>query len=103
MNELPVAPFRPDSSELLIKSRLDSDRFGMRIFRARTAELDGGRLFREIVAKEADVAIVRVPAGAGGQLQRLGRYGMHPIHADTLVYYRAPLGEREPLPSRNDA
>lgn len=86
---------------LLTASRLDSDRFGLRIFRATTIELDGGQLFREIVANDADVAIVRVPAGSGGALQRLGRYGMHPIHADTLVYYRVPLSDREPQTLRN--
>lgn len=98
------ALYQAGASGLLIESRPDSDRFGLRVFRAHTAELDGGRLFREIVAHEADIAIVRIPAGteASAQLQRLGRYGMHPIHADTLVYYRASLADRDQLPLRND-
>jgi len=89
-------------SALLHESSLDSERFGLRVFRVRAAEVDGGRLFKEILAREVDVAIVRLPAGSGSQLQRLGRYGMHPIHADTLVYYRVPLADREPQPLRND-
>lgn len=88
-------------SPLLRESPLDSDRFGLRVFRARAEQVDGGRLFREIVANDVDIAIVRVPAGCGGQLQRLGHYGMHPIHADTLVYYQVPLTDREPQPLRN--
>lgn len=86
---------------MLTESRLDSDRFGLRVFRAHAAQVDGRQLFGEIVANDADIAIVRVPAGSGGQLQRLGRYGMHPIHADTLVYYQVPLADRVPQPLRN--
>lgn len=86
---------------VLSLSRLDSDRFGLRVFRGRAAEVDGGQLFHEIVTNAADIAILRIPAGTGQQLQLLGRYGLHPIHADTLVYYQVPLVAHEPKPLRN--
>lgn len=89
------------STPILAESRLDSDRFHLRVYRGNATEIDGGRLLREIVANAADIAIVRVAAGSGGPLQRLARYGMHPIHADTLVYYQVPLPDHEPRALRN--
>lgn len=89
------------SRPVLSESRLDSTRFGLRVFRGNAIDIDGGQLFHEIAVNEVDVAIVRVPAGSGGPLQRFARYGMHPIHADTLVYYQAPLSDREPRALRN--
>lgn len=85
----------------LAHSRLDSHRFGLRVFRGNVDAVDDRALFSEIVGNAVDLAIVRTPAGAGGNLHRLGRYGMHPIHADTLVYYQAALAEYTPKPLRN--
>jgi acyl dehydratase len=86
----------------LVHSPLDSERFGLRIFRGTLDDVNDRALFADIVANAMDIAIVRTPAGGGGNLQRLGRYGMHPIHADTLVYYQVPLGKYEPNALRNE-
>lgn len=85
----------------LTASPLDSQRFGMRVFRGRVDALDDRALFQALVAERVDVAILRTPAGASPAWYRMGRYGLLPIHADTLVYYRMALQDREERPLRN--
>lgn len=85
----------------LSRSLPDSQRFGLRVMRGSIAEIDDRKLIEEIVSAEADVVIIRVPAGSGRKLQRLARVGMHPIHADTLVYYQVSLTQYDPRPLRN--
>lgn len=82
-------------------SPLDSSRFGCRVFRGSIEIVNDKSLLKAIVNDNIDVAILRVPAGAGHELQRLGRYGMPPIHADTLVYYHLPLDRYTPATLRN--
>lgn len=84
----------------LVNSPLDSARFGLRICRGQGEQLDDRALFKALVAQEVDVAIVRVPAGTGSW-SRLARYGLQPIHADTLVYYSVDLRTYQPNPLRN--
>ena len=86
---------------LLSPSPLDSRRFGYRIARATLQSVDERVLLKEIISQELDVAIVRIPAGASASLQKLDRYGMAPIHADTLVYYQVSLDTYVPNPLRN--
>lgn len=83
-------------------SRPDSDRFGLRVFRANAAGVDSQALFEAIVGNAADIVILRLPAGAHPELQQLGRYALHPIHADTLVYYQLPLAGIEPKSPHNE-
>lgn len=85
----------------LVFAPLDSERFGLRVYRATLDRVDDRALAADIIAKQVDIAIVRTPAGGDGSLQRLGRLGMHPIHADTLVYYQVALPEYAPKPVRN--
>ncbi|MGI8561619.1 MAG: GNAT family N-acetyltransferase [Luteimonas sp.] len=85
----------------LTLSRPDSDRFGLLVFRANAADIDSRTLFEAIVGNAADIVILRVPAGTHPELQQLGRYALHPIHADTLVYYQLPLADIEPNAPRN--
>lgn len=82
-------------------SRPDSDRFGLQVFRASENVVDSRALLEAIVGHAADIVILRVPAGAHPELQRLGRYALHPIHADTLVYYQASLEAIKPSSPRN--
>ena len=84
-------------------SKPDSERFGLRVFRGCLESVDERALFHQIASKNVDVAIIRTPAGAGAGfgLQRLGRYGLHPIHADTLVHYEVDLSVYEPTPLKN--
>lgn len=84
----------------LAPSPLDSARFGLRVFRGKGDGLHEREFFESLVAEGVDVAIVRTPAGTGGWA-RLARYGLQPIHADTLVYYEVDLGTYEPRPLRN--
>lgn len=85
----------------LVLSHVDSERFGLRVFRGTICSIDERSLFQELVAESIDIAIVRTPAGAGAALNRLGRFGIHPLHADTLVYYQVALDAYEPRPLRN--
>lgn len=82
-------------------SPVDGRRFGYRVSRATLPAVDEKRLLREIIDEGVDIAILRAPAGASSRLHRLAKYGMAPIHADTLVYYQASLGSHEPRPLRN--
>lgn len=78
-----VAPVRNESK--LEYSRLDSERFGLRVFRAHDSAL-GRELAVAIAENECDVAIVRVRAESA--LSSLsGVPGFEVRHADTLVYY----------------
>lgn len=95
MTSMP-APARIDLSP----SPLDSARFGLRVYRGQGARFDEREMFEALVADRVDVAIVRTPAGTGGW-SRLARYGLQPIHADTLVYYDVHLQRHAPQPLRN--
>jgi acyl dehydratase len=88
------------SSVDLAFSPLDSARFGLRVFRGKGEHIDDRALFASLVTNGVDVAIVRTPAGTPGW-PRLSRYGLQPIHADTLVYYGVDLQTHEPRPLRN--
>lgn len=89
------------SDSMLQMSYADSRRFGLRIFRASLPAIDERTLIRELLDQDVDIAIVRVPAGSAPNLDRLGRYGLRPIHADTLVYYSADLGTHSARELRN--
>lgn len=82
-------------------SPLDSSRFGCRIFRGTLEKVDDRALFRAIVEDNIDIAILRIPSGTGHGLQRLGRYGIPPIHADTIAYYHLALDKYTPVALRN--
>ncbi|KRB11056.1 GNAT family N-acetyltransferase [Lysobacter sp. Root690] len=91
----------PESSEVLKFSEPDSRRFAYRIFRGATASPDPHRLLREIVAQQVDIAIVRSPVGHASAMQPLAALGLSPIHADTLVYYRAAVSDHRARTARN--
>ncbi len=86
----------------LAHSPLDSERFGLRVFRGTIEIVDDRALFADIIGNALDVAIVRTPAGRVCNIQRLSRHGMHPIHADTLVYYQLALSDYVPKALRNE-
>lgn len=78
-----------NASSWLRKSREDSDRFGIRIFRGTINNHveNPSCLVDEIIESKADLVIVRVPAGDVTLPFALANHGVIPIHADTLVYY----------------
>lgn len=88
-------------NDILAFSALDSDRFGMRVFRGRAETVNTRSLLREIVDSQCDVAIVRVPAANSAAVSALSRHAMPVLHCDTLVYYTADLRNHEPKLPRN--
>lgn len=90
-----------NDKNVLSPSGADSARFGYRIYRGKFDNVEPRSLLKAIISDAVDIAIVRVPAGSGKDLLALSRFGMHPIHADTLVYYEADLDQLTPQPLRN--
>jgi acyl dehydratase len=89
-------------SNLLAPSPLDSDRFGLRIFRGAAAgPVSARELFAELSGNAVDIAIVRTPSGSSQGVHGLARFGIHPIQADTLVYYQVALQDYSPKALRN--
>lgn len=86
---------------LLKYSELDSNRFGFRVYRGNLDEFDEAELHNEIVSQKVDIAIVRTPAGSNPGLGQLFRFGLSPIHADTLVYHEARLSAHIDSPAKN--
>jgi len=82
-------------------SDLESQRFDMRVFRAVANEIDDRQLFRSMIEQRIDLLILRMPAPAGKHIAALQRYGLSPLHADTLVYYYVDLSTYEPQTLRN--
>lgn len=89
------------NDEALHDSTLDSRRFGLKIARAVVSGIDAKSLIAQIMAARTDVAILRVPTAVSAQIHRLSRAGLHPIHADTLVYYDVDLTTHQPAALRN--
>jgi acyl dehydratase len=86
---------------MLQPSELDSRRFRLSVVRGNVADCDARTLAGAVMASRADVAIVRTPAGVPGPVQRLARWCLPVLHADTLVYYRCDLERHVPAPLRN--
>lgn len=89
------------SQDLLAPSLPDSRRFNLSIARAVIDSVDARSLIAQIIDRGIDVAIIRVPSSSSAQIQRLSRAGMHPIHADTLVYWDVDLTKHAPAELRN--
>lgn len=89
-----------DHNGSLVFSPKDSARFDLDIYRATLSDSDEKAVFADILSNRADVAILRCPAGTAARLQRLRRFGLEPIQADTLVYYSQNLDRYQPHPVR---
>lgn len=87
---------------MLTAAPLESERFGLRTFRATLDSVDIDRLFDELVASGADLAILRVPSREAHAIRGLARFGLIPIHADTLVSYVCDLGIHTPAAAAPD-
>src|SRR5690242_6821112 len=73
-------------------SAVDSNRFGLRIFRDGVKEqIDSNRIRDELRENNADIYIFRVPAKLQPDLHRLNKLGHPFIIADTLVSYTCDL------------
>lgn len=88
----------------LTYSKLDSDRFNLRIFRsvvdsAQPVMME--RLVDEVLQEAADITILRIPSQQIGSAHLLQMTRLPLIHADTLVYYAMDLRAANPAPLRN--
>lgn len=72
-------------------SELESRRFGMRVCRASVDSIDPDEFEAAVADSNADVVILRLPAGQLASLQSLRERGFDPIVADTLVRYEIGL------------
>jgi GNAT superfamily N-acetyltransferase len=81
---------------MLTAAPLESARFGLRAFRATLQKPDVAKLFDDLVGNGVDLAILRVPSREAHAIRGLARYGLDPIHADTLVSYECDLCKHKP-------
>jgi predicted acetyltransferase len=72
-------------------SDVDSQRFGINVFRATLNEVDIENLKEQINADAIDLIILRLPSASKNQHSELHQLGFQVIHADTLVYYFCTL------------
>jgi hypothetical protein len=86
---------------MLHEGTLESQRFGLRLFRGSVEQLDERVLLEDILRNDVDVAIVRLLREGNDQLHRLQRLGLPFIVADTLVYYTCDLTKYEPGALKN--
>lgn len=82
-------------------SEVDSQRFGINVFRATLDEIDIAALEEQIISDFIDLIILRLPSATKDQHSALHRLGFQIIHADTLVYYFCTLNN-EITPLRNN-
>ena len=78
---------------ILRYSKEDSQRFGLRIFRAKVDEIDARSITKQILDNNIDTAIIRISAGELSQLEKIEKTAMPFIMSDTLVYYKGALSE----------
>jgi hypothetical protein len=87
---------------VLTHSKAESDRFGFRVMRATVAEIPAPGELRDIIlAKDADLVILRTLADRRSDLGRLSSTGFPNIVADTLIYYTVDLRRHSPAALRN--
>ena len=85
----------------VIFSEVDSQRFGINVFRATLNEVDIENLKEQIQTDSIDLIILRLPSTTKDQHSELHQMGFQIIHADTLVYYFCNLNS-EITPLRNE-
>ncbi len=82
-------------------SSLDSERFGINIFRATLDDICIEELKEQINSDAIDLIILRLPTTTKDKHSALHQLGFQIIHADTLVYYFSILNTDIP-PLRNE-
>lgn len=83
-------------------AKLESDRFGYRIYRGSTSDINASDILSSILLNEIDIAILRFPSENIGQLSGLNDTGIPYLVADTLVYYYLDLNVYLPKPMSNN-
>ena len=85
----------------VLYSDVDSQRFGINVFRATLDSVDIENLKEQIKTDSIDLVILRLPSATKDQHSALHQLGFQIIHADTLVYYFCTLNN-EITPLRNE-
>lgn len=84
-------------------SPIESKRFGLRIYRGQHEEFEMTDIVNIAHKNDFDIIIVRYPSKTIHEHYKLiGIEGCKILHADSLVYYDAPLQEIEIKPLRNN-
>ncbi len=83
-------------------SKLDSNRFGLVIYRARMEEIDAQLILSQILEHNIDTAIIRIPTTQLTQIHKLEKIAMPFMITDTLAYYEYDLLSYEPTALQND-
>ena len=87
----------------IIYSEIESKRFGLRVYRGQYKDFDTSDVESIIKKDNFDIIIVRYPTATLYEHFRLVGYeNCITIHADSLVYYVAPLQEIDIKPLRNN-
>lgn len=89
------------ANSILDAAPLESQRFGMRVYRGTLEALDGKVLRNQLLRDNVDVAIIRTPGDGQEAASQFERMGFPFLHADVLVYYDLDLTAYSPRPPRN--
>ena len=87
--------------EQVLFSDVDSQRFGINVFRATLNDVDIENLKQQINNDAIDLIILRLPSATKDKHSVLHQLGFQIIHADTLVYYFCTLNT-DITPLRNE-
>jgi hypothetical protein len=88
-----------ESAVALRESPLESERFGLRVFRCEVGTIDAAAIAEAIERSDVDVLILRLPARELAGVNALARLGLNPIVADTVVYYDIDLASNVRAPN----
>lgn len=84
-------------------SEVESKRFGLHVYRGQYENFELGELVTFVKSSDFDIVILRYPTSTIYEHYRLIDLGQcSVIHADSLVYYSAPLQKIAINPLRND-
>ena len=72
-------------------SGVESDRFGLRVFRHSAETLDLRELQREILAERADLVVLRIPSAKQHELAALERTGFPHDHWTSGAFREKPV------------
>ncbi|MEN7550232.1 GNAT family N-acetyltransferase [Rapidithrix thailandica] len=76
-------------------SRLDSERFGLVIHRAKLDEIDAKEIVEQIIEHKIDTAILRIPTQQLSFVHKLDKLALPNRITDTLAYYHFDLEKYE--------
>src|SRR5436190_7870326 len=83
-------------------SKVDSERFSMRIFRATVDKIVPQQVRKDLIRNKADILILRMPVTNKEDHHLVSSIGFPFLHADTLVHYQLPVKNYKTPNLRND-